>query len=65
MNDLVLLSLTAPTLPPKTYLYGYLVPAEDASRHADASLTTDRSYFDSGISAMDDYFDLGPYGFWN
>jgi len=41
----------------------YFAPIDDASRQADASFTTDKSCLDSGISTIDDFLDLGPYGF--
>ena len=62
MKDFVLLSLVIP-LPTAVLLWGYFVPHDDASKNADASFTTDKSYLESVISTIDDFLDLGPYGF--
>ena len=62
MKDFVRLSLTFP-FPPTVLLTVPFVPMDDASRHADASFTTDKSCLDSIVSQIDDFLDLGPYGF--
>lgn len=62
MKDFAFLSLILVPLSHPFLLLCYLVPIDEASRNAEASFTTDKSSFVSGISAIDDCLDLlvGP-----